>query len=127
MKKDRRKSKFNKVNKPSTNKSLDKLTYCPAKHKQKFVRKLRQQLQKTAYRRPNSSPEVVDFLKFGSWNVGGLDPGTHEALENIILSEELHVSEDVKYISTYVYSRQNLLNFHFTEIFTNAVFPLCLN
>ena len=92
MKKDRRKSKFNKVNKPSTNKSLDKLTYCPAKHKQKFVRKLRQQLQKTKAHGPNSPQKVITALKFGSWNVDG--PGTHEALENIILSEELHESED---------------------------------
>ena len=31
-----------------------------------------------------SSPEVVDVLKFGSWNVDGLDPGTHEALNPIL-------------------------------------------
>ena len=36
-----------KANKPSTSKSIDKITYCPKKHKQKFVKKLRQQLRTT--------------------------------------------------------------------------------
>ena len=58
------------------------------------MRKLHQQLEKTETHSPKSSPEVVDVLKFGSWNVDRLDPGTHKALENIILSEELHESED---------------------------------
>ena len=74
MKKDRRKSKFNKVKKQKP----WQITYCPAKHKQKFVRKLHQQLEKTEAHSPKSSPEVVDVLKFGSWNVDGLDPGTPE-------------------------------------------------
>ena len=56
------------------------------------MRKLHQQREKTEAHSSKSSPEVVDVLKFGSWNVDG--PGTHEALENIILSEELHESED---------------------------------
>ena len=60
------------------------------------MRKLHQQREKTEAHSSKSSPEVVDVLKFGSWNVDGLDPGTgtHEALEYIILSEEHHESED---------------------------------
>ena len=44
MGKDRRRNSV-KANKPSTSKSIDKITYCPKKHKQKFVKKLRQQLR----------------------------------------------------------------------------------
>ena len=97
MTKDRRRTLLSKnVRKPSTNKSLDKITYCPAKHKQKFVKKLRQQLQKVKLQDPSCPPKDASILKFASWNIGGLDPGTHEALDSIILSEGLHVRDELK-------------------------------
>ena len=37
MGKDRRRNSV-QANKPSTSKSIDKITFCPKKHKQKFVK-----------------------------------------------------------------------------------------
>ena len=58
-----------------TNKILDRLTYSPQKHKQKFVRKLRQKLPQLAAP-ANPLPVSKSSLKFGSININGLD---HEA------------------------------------------------
>ena len=97
MTKDRRRTLLSKIDrKPSTNKSVDKITYCPAKHKQKFVKKLRQQLQKVKLQDPSCPPKDANMLKFASWNIGGFDPGTHEPLDSIILSEGLHVRDESK-------------------------------
>ena len=93
MEKDRRRSliKNRHRNKTATNKSIDKLTYCPKKHKQKFVRKLRQQLQATTVAANVKSKEPVKVLKFGSWNLDGIEAGTIETLENMIEQEDLDV------------------------------------
>ena len=68
MGKDRRRD-FIKANKPSTSNSIDKLTYCPKKHKQKFVKKLRQQLRTTNVPSSMEQCQPVRILKFGSWNI----------------------------------------------------------
>ena len=93
MEKDRRRSliKNRHRNKTATNKSIDKLTYCPKKHKQKFVRKLRQQLQATTVAANVKSKEPVKVLKFRSWNLDGIEAGTIETLENMIEQEDLDV------------------------------------
>ena len=66
MRKDRRRNSV-KTNKPST--SIDKITYCPKKHKQKFVKKLRQQLPTTNVPSSVEQSQPVRILKFGSWNI----------------------------------------------------------
>ena len=55
---------FIKANKPSTSISIDKLTYCPKKHKQKFVKKLRQQLQSRSKEVQVKENRPVRILKF---------------------------------------------------------------
>ena len=91
MGKDRRRTSV-KANKPSTSKTIDKITYCPKKHKQKFVKKLRQQLRTND---PSSvkQSQPVRVLKFGSWNIDGIEAGTVETLENIVKQEDLDVRE----------------------------------
>ena len=67
MRKDRRRNSV-KANKPSTSKSIDKITYCPKKHKQKFVKKLRQQLRTINVPSSMEQSQPVRILKFDSWN-----------------------------------------------------------
>ena len=97
MGKDRHRSLIKKrhSNKTVTNKSIDKSTYCLKKHKQKFVKKLRQQLQATTVAARVSSKEPVKVLKFGSWNLDGIEAGTIETLENMIEQEDLDVRVDL--------------------------------
>ena len=77
--------------KPQTNKIINKLTYNPAKHKQKFVKKLRQQLQEKT---PTVTkiPEPPTSLTFGSFNVNGLDLEASWAAEELIKKRGLDVS-----------------------------------
>ena len=58
--------------KAQTNKIISKLTYCPAKHKNKKLREMRTKLQKKRAQEPRSSRRTTT-LKFGSFNVNGLD------------------------------------------------------
>ena len=58
--------------KAQTNKIISKLTYCPAKHKNKKLREMRLKLQKKKVQEPKI-PRPTTKLKFGSFNVNGLD------------------------------------------------------
>ena len=69
--------------KPQTNKILDRLTFTPKKHKQKTRRKLRQQPQEKKPPTPKpSSPTIT--LKFGSFNINGMDLETSWAVEELL-------------------------------------------
>ena len=59
--------------KATTNKLIDRLTFNPQKHKQKVTRKLRQTLQRKTLPTPAPATESITTLKFGSFNVNGLD------------------------------------------------------
>ena len=81
-----------KHRKIKTNKIIDRLTYCPNKHKQKFTKKLRQKLQEK-----NPPPPLVEnpcptTLKFGSFNVNGLDLEASWAVENLLKQRSFDVS-----------------------------------
>ena len=91
MGKDGRRSVF-KASKPSTSNSIDKRTYCPQKHKQKVVKKLRQQLQSSCKNVEVKEDRPVRVLKFGSWNLDGIEAGTLETLDNMVRQEDLDVS-----------------------------------
>ena len=92
MRKDRCRNSV-KANKPSTSKSIDKITYCPENHKQKFVKKLRQQLRTTNDPSSVKQSQPVRVLKFGSWNIDRIEAVTAETLENIVKQEDLDVRE----------------------------------
>ena len=66
-----------------TNKLLDRLTYSPNKHKQKKTRELRKKLQEKALPVPLPSAPTKT-LKFGSFNVNGLDIESSWAVEQLL-------------------------------------------
>ena len=69
--------------KPQTNKLVDRLTFNPRKHKQKEKRNLRQQLQqKTIPTEKKKTPSTT--LKFGSFNINGLDLETSWAVGELL-------------------------------------------
>ena len=68
MGKDRRRN-YVKANNPSTSKSIDKITYCPKKHKQKLVKKLRQQLRTINVPSSMEQSQPVRILNFDSLNI----------------------------------------------------------
>ena len=70
-------------NKPQTNKITDRLTYIPKKHKQKVRAALRQKLQQKAIK-PVKPVPLPSVLKFGSFNVNGLDLEAAWAVEQLL-------------------------------------------
>ena len=74
-----------------TTKLIDRLTYSPAKHKNKKVRELRAKLQK---KDPViDKPKVQDtIIKFGSFNVNGLDLEVGWAVEQLLSNRGFDVN-----------------------------------
>ena len=81
----------NRKSKPQTNKILDRITFSPQKHKQKVTRKLREKLQQKTLPTP-TSPKPKTTLKFGSFNVNGLDLEASWAVEQILKNRGFDVS-----------------------------------
>ena len=77
--------------KKHTTKLIDRLTYSPSKHKNKKVRELRARLQK---KDPViAKPEVQDTtIKFGSFNVNGLDLEVGWAVEQLLSNRGFDVN-----------------------------------
>ena len=75
----------------STNKTLDKITYSPDTHKQKFTRELRDKLQRQQKQIQNKVKSPVSELKFGSFNINGIDIESAAAVEHILQSEGFDV------------------------------------
>ena len=63
---------------------IDRLTYCPKKHKQKVVKSMRKRLQERKKAVTNVEPAPVSTLKFGSININGLDMEASWAVSQII-------------------------------------------
>ena len=80
-----------KRKKARTNKILDRLTYNPSTHKQKFTKSLREKLKKQRVVR-SSVRETNEELKFASMNVNGLDSVAKEAVMEILLDRKYDVS-----------------------------------
>ena len=76
-----------------TNKIMDRLTFNPKKHKQKKVKGLRQKLQQKALADQKPSIEKTS-MKFGSFNLNGLDLETGWAAEELVSKHGF----DVQYI-----------------------------
>ena len=73
-----------------TTKVIDRLTYCPQKHKQKCVRTQRKQLQAKHIVSP-PTPNPTSNLKFGSFNVNGLDIEASWAVEQLLTTRGFDV------------------------------------
>ena len=87
----RNKKHFRKRQKTRTNKILDRITYRPKTHKQKVTRKLRQKLQLK-----NLPPDITappsTSLKYGSFNINGLDLEASWAVEELLKRRGFDVS-----------------------------------
>ena len=81
---------FRARKKLQTNKVLDRLTYCPQKHKQKRRRELRQRLQDKRLREPQVMAPSTK-VKFGSLNVNGLGLDTCWSVQQLLLTRGFDV------------------------------------
>ena len=70
---------------------MGRLTYNPLKHKQKFVRGLREKLQKKPIN-PKTTIIPSTKIKFGSFNVNGLDVEGAWAVEQLLKRKGFDVS-----------------------------------
>ena len=75
-----------------TNKIIDRLTFSPQKHKQKVKRNLRQKLhlQPQLLQLPPAM-QTVTRLKFGAFNVNGLDLEASWTIEQLLKDREFDV------------------------------------
>ena len=75
----------NKRAKAQTNTIISKLTYSPAKHKNKQIRTMMLNQRKAAVQEP-TAPRSIPKVKFGSFSVNGLDLEVqwtvHQLLQN---------------------------------------------
>ena len=79
-----------------TNKILDRITFNPEVHKQKVTRNLRQKLQKKKL--PHQNPTLPpSTLKFGSFNINGLDLEACWAVEELLKKHGFDVMYKLKY------------------------------
>ena len=79
--------------KKRTSKIIDRLTYSPKKHKNKKRREMTEKLQAMVLVRPKDHiPVIKETLKFGSFNVNGLDIEARWAVEQIINTRGFDVS-----------------------------------
>ena len=77
--------------KKRTSKIIDRLTYSPKKHKNKKLREMRKKLQ-TMNCPQNDTPVTKETLKFGSFNVNGLDIEARWAVEQLVNTKGFDVS-----------------------------------
>ena len=90
--------------KARTNKILDRLTYNPPKHKNKFTRSLRDKLEKRRVARPtNKDITQTEVLKIASMNVDGLDYEATEAIMEFLQERKYDVSLTYKTLQASLY------------------------
>ena len=74
-----------------TTKIIDRLTYSPKKHKRKDMREMKNKLQ--AKEVPKTTPPIISqTLKFGSFNINGLNLEAWWAVEKLITNRDFDVS-----------------------------------
>ena len=75
----------------STNKIVDRITFEPRKHKQKFIRGLRQKLANRTERSKTDSVCPQPIMTVGSININGLDIEANYAAEALTQKYNLDV------------------------------------
>ena len=73
-----------KRRKADSRKIVGRITYNPAQHKQKKVRALREKLQERDVHEVLPAPSPPETIKFGSFNVNGLDLEAAWAVERLL-------------------------------------------
>ena len=75
-----------------TNKIVSRLTYSPKKHKNRKVRQMRKRLQQQKPREVMRVLEPKAQIKFGSFNVNGLDIEVGWAIQQLLVTRGFDVS-----------------------------------
>ena len=84
--------------KKRTGRIIDRLTYCPNKHKNKKVEGMRRRQLQAKVPTPPKPPANKYTLKFGSFNVNGLDIEARWAIEQLVNTRGFDVS--ILFVST---------------------------
>ena len=93
--------------KKRTGRLIDRLTYCPAQHKRKYTKKLREKLQARRPTVPDPEPSQASSLKFGSININGLDLEASWAVDQLISNRgyDVGIAETALFMITDIYDR----------------------
>jgi hypothetical protein len=86
-----------------TRKIIDRLTYSPETHKQKFAKSLRRTLALRPSEKPSPIPPPNSHLKFGSININGLDLEAHWAVTQLLDDHNFDVSNNSENKITIIY------------------------
>ena len=81
---------YNKRHTIRTNKIIERLGYSPAKHKHREKKKMVQKLQARVLS-PIVEPEPKNFLKFGSFNINGMDLEVNWAINQLVSDRSFYV------------------------------------
>ena len=82
-----------KRRKADSRKIVGRITYNPAQHKQKKVRALREKLQERDVHEVLPAPSPPETIKFGSFNVNGLDLEAAWAVERLLKDRSFDVKK----------------------------------
>ena len=93
-----------------TAKVLDRITYSPSKHKQKNVRKMRQQLMLRPCISSIDESPTTPSIKFGSFNVNGMDTETFISIQNTLVSRGFDVGINIENLYTIYHTCRFLLS-----------------
>ena len=75
-----------------TAKLMDRLTFCPSKHKQKSIRHQRNLLQAKSLQKTKPPAPPPTHIKFGSFNINGLDLEANWAVHELLEKRGFDVS-----------------------------------
>ena len=84
-----------KRRKADSRKIVGRITYNPAQHKQKKVRALREKLQERDVHEVLPAPSPPETIKFGSFNVNGLDLEAAWAVERLLKDRGFDVKKNL--------------------------------
>ena len=89
-------------------KLVDRITFTPSKHKQKVRRKMRKDLQMKTVQ-PSRQSVPATSLRFGSFNVNGLDIEAAWAVEGLLKENEFDVTKSFD-LRNFIYSSLRYLH-----------------
>ena len=79
------------------NRIIDRLTYNPAKHKQRKVKEMREKLQQKSLSPPKPT-KISPKMKFGSFNVNGLSVDASWAVQQLLNDRNFDVRSNKIYL-----------------------------
>ena len=82
--------------KKRTSKIIDRITYSPEKHKQKYTKRLRRKLETRVNQDAKTNPAPSTSIKFGSININGLDLEASWAVDQLLTTRGYDVGFSLK-------------------------------